>query len=187
MLIDILYLVLVLSLLIFLIWSSIYTISLIFSWFRGAPYVATRDNDLNRIMNTIKPQKNSFFLELGCGDGRVLRYAARRYGVIGEGIDINPVVLLKAQILTALQDLKNVRFKRSDVKAADTWKADYIYIFLFPKLVATLQRKLLEETKDNAIIIAHGFQIPFLRKYLDKELEGHKFKTYIYKMTRARV
>jgi len=164
-------------------WASVYTISLIISWFRGAPYVSTRTNDLTRIIDTIKLQKNAYFLELGCGDGRVLRYAAQMYGVVGEGIDINPVVLLKARLLTSLRKIKQVQFIRKDVRKADFSKADYIYIFLFPKLVETLKNKLLYDTKKNVTIIAHGFQIPYLRKYQDQVVEGNKFKTFIYKMT----
>ncbi len=181
MLIDILYLLSVFSLLIFLIWASIYTISLIISWFKGAPYVATKSTDLTRIIDTIKPRKKAYFLELGCGDGRVLRYAAQTYDVIGEGIDINPIVLLKARVIASFQKLKNVSFTCKDVRETNFSQADYIYIFLFPKLVETLKDKILHETKENVTIIAHGFQIPYLRKYQDTVLEGKKFKTYIYK------
>lgn len=182
MLFDILYLLAVFSLLTFLIWASIYTISLIDSWLRGAPYVATGTDDYQRILDEIKPEKNAFFLELGCGDGRVLRYAAQTYGMQGKGIDINSIILIKAKVLTYLHKIPHIQFSREDVKTADFSQADYIYIFLFPKLVETLKNKLLNETKNGSTIIAHGFQIPYLRKYQDTVLEGKKFKTYIYKL-----
>ncbi|QQS43617.1 class I SAM-dependent methyltransferase [Candidatus Roizmanbacteria bacterium] len=183
MLTDILYLLAVLSLLIFLIWASIYIISLIISWFRGAPYVATKTEDYKRILHEIVPKRGTYFLEVGCGDGRVLRYAAQTYGVRGKGVDINPIILLKGKFLTYWQKLRNISFVNEDVKMTDFSGADYIYIFLFPKLVETLKNKLLTKTKQDVTIIAHGFQISYLRKYQDKVLEGKTFKTYIYKIS----
>lgn len=184
MLIDILYLLSVVVLLIFLIWASIYIISLIYSWFAGAPYVATRDDELAGIMNDVMPQKGEQFLELGCGDGRVLRYAAANYEIEGCGVDINPVILLKARTLSYLEKLRRITFERKNVSEADFSHADYIYIFLFPKLVESLKDKLLHETKKPVTIIAHGFQVPYLRKYLSRSLKGRRFKTYIYKITK---
>ncbi len=181
MLSEALYIFSVLALLIFLVWASVYIISLIVSWFRGAPYVPTADREVSRILNHLHPDKNDYFLELGCGDGRVLRKAAQIYGVRGKGVDINPIVLSKAKILCSFQKLQGIHFSAEDVKETDFSDADIIYIFLFPKLVQELRDKLLNKTKKNVTIVSHGFKIPYLNTYQSEVLAGPKFKTYIYR------
>jgi cyclopropane fatty-acyl-phospholipid synthase-like methyltransferase len=69
----------------------------------GSPYVPTRNKLVLTILKLVKPNKKTRILELGCGDGRFLRMAAKKYHASGLGIDINPVVLLQAKILAKIQ------------------------------------------------------------------------------------
>jgi hypothetical protein len=47
----------------------------------GAPWVPARKYDVEVILDDVKLQKNEKYLELGCGDGRFVRAAARRGAV----------------------------------------------------------------------------------------------------------
>jgi len=58
-----------------------------FSSFNGAPYVPTVKRQLDAILAYMKPKKNAVFIELGSGDGRLVRRAAQIYQVIGSGLD----------------------------------------------------------------------------------------------------
>jgi len=176
------YLLIIFAEIIFLGWAGLYIISLIFSWINGAPYVATSKKELDQILKSAKLKENDVFIELGCGDGRVLQKAAKDYGVTGWGIDINPILIWKANILKKIKKLDKISFTRGNVKTAGFKNADVLYIFLFPKLVNTLKNKILQDTKKGVLIIAHGFKIDFLTKMHVKTLQGRYFKTYFYRL-----
>ena len=98
----ILYLLLLLALLLFLIFMSFYSLPLIYSSVKGSPYVATKNKAIIDMFNQVKFIKEKKFLELGSGDGRISRYVASKYGVFATGVDVNPLLILWAKILTYL-------------------------------------------------------------------------------------
>lgn len=159
---------------------AITAIFLVYSWLKGAPYVPTENEELNELFQKAGLQEGKVFMELGCGDGRVVRRAVARYRVKGIGIDINPVLIITAKILSRIQNIKQVTFKREDVLKSDLSQADVIYIYLFPLLVQKLKTKLLNETKRPVTIIAHGFAIDYLKEFKVDEKKGVHFKTYYY-------
>ncbi|MFH0979739.1 MAG: class I SAM-dependent methyltransferase, partial [Candidatus Roizmanbacteria bacterium] len=95
----ILYLLLILLLLAFLIFMSVYTVFLIYSSAMGSPYVATSKKRIQEILKEANLKKGKIFVELGCGDGRIVRTAVKHYEVKGVGIDINPLLIYWAKIL----------------------------------------------------------------------------------------
>jgi hypothetical protein len=160
---------------------SFYLISLSYSWMNGAPYVGTQSKEIYEILKKINPQKNLNFVELGCGDGRVVKTAVKQFHLCGTGIDINPFLVWFCKISAKMQGIKNINFYSKNVLYTDLSNADIIYIFLFPALVKKLQNKILHETKKNVIIIAHGFKISYLENYLFDSRQGTSFKTYYYR------
>ena len=179
----IVYLLAIFSLLIFLISISIYTLFLIYSSIKGSPYVPTKKKELEVILGELQPKKEKLMIELGSGDGRMLRLAAKTYGLNGTGIDINPLLNFWANLLWKLSS-KNSKssliFKTENVFDTDYRKADYLYIFLMPKLIAELTPKLNEELKKGAIVISHGFPILTWKRKLYKTLGRKPFPTYFY-------
>lgn len=162
---------------------SFYLISLSYSWLKGAPYVGTQNKEIDELLKKAKLKKNQIFLELGCGDGRVVKHAVWNYNVRGIGIDINPVLIWYCQISSKLRDIKNISFLCKDVLNVDLSRADIIYIFLFPSLVKKLQDKILHKTKKNVLIISHGFKIDYLSKYIIAKRKGTKFETFYYRLS----
>lgn len=160
----------------------IYAISMLFSFLVGAPYVPTKKKDIEEILKEAHLQKNDMFLELGSGDGRVTHIAAQKYGIKGLGIDINPTLVLYANFLSTIKKIPHVTFKTKSIFDINYATADVIYIFLFPALVEKIKEKILNETKNEVMIISHGFAIPFLAEYKLKEIQTSKFKTYFYKL-----
>jgi SAM-dependent methyltransferase len=148
----------------------------------GSFYVATGQKEIDIFLKEANLKKGEYMLELGSGNGRVLRTAAKVYGVHGKGVDINPILNIWARLLTRWQRLKGLKFTTENVLATDMSKADVIYIFLMPKLIKKLEKKLLKEPKKGALIISHGFEIHGLKKFLVKTLERKPFPTYFYRI-----
>jgi SAM-dependent methyltransferase len=174
------YFALLFSILFFLILITLYTIFLIYSSLMGSPYVATRNKQVDLILKELWPKKRKIFYELGCGDGRMIRQAVKKYGVLGYGFDINPLLLWWAKFLAKKDKLKNIFFERKNILKINYQKADYVYLFLLPELITKLQKKLENELPNKAIIVSHGF--PFLgwEKRLIKKIDERPFPTYFY-------
>src|SRR5262245_49523068 len=54
------------------------------------PYVPTPDNVVEKMLELAKIQAGDVLYDLGSGDGRIVITAAKKFGVRGVGIDINP-------------------------------------------------------------------------------------------------
>ena len=182
----ILYLILIFSLLIFFIFMSVYGLSMIFSSVMGAPYVPTKNKLTMEILKEVKFKKNGLFVELGSGDGRIVRSAVTNFNVKGVGIDVNPLLVLWSNFLnnldSRLRGNDKLSFVTANILSVDLTKADYIYLFLFPALIEKLIPKLDNELKKGAIIISHGFEIFEYKKKLIKKVKRIPFPTYYYKI-----
>ncbi len=157
---------------------SVYTLSLIYSSAMGSPYVATRKKRIEEILEGAQLKKGKSFVELGCGDGRIVRTAVKLYKVKGTGIDINPLLIFWAKLLGK----KGIDFKVKNIFDTDLTKADYVYIFLMPKLIKKLSIRMDNELKKGAIVISHGFDIEDWKKRLIKTKKTIPFPTYYYKI-----
>lgn len=177
---PILYVLALIAELVFLIGFSVYMFFLIYSHFKGAPYVPTKMKEVYAILDEVKPKSNSFFLELGCGDGRVVRTAVSKYKVHGVGVDVNPLLLNWSKVLARFQMGRGAVFERQNVFTMDFSKADYVYTFLMPQMLEKMVPQF-KKMKKGAVLISHGFIIEKLTKRLVKKIDHKPFPTYIYR------
>lgn len=179
----ILYLLALLSLLIFLIFMSVYGLSLIFSSLMGAPYVPTKKKLALEILKEVKFRKNGLFVELGSGDGRIVRTAVKNYPIRGMAVDVNGLLIAWSKFLSKLEGTyPRIDFVVKNILSVNLTKADYIYLFLFPALIAKLVPKFDEELKKGTIIISHGFPINEFKNRLIKRVDRNPFPTYYYRV-----
>lgn len=179
----ILYLILVFSLLIFLLFMSIYGISLIYSSLMGAPYVPTKNKLALEILKEVRFKKNGLIVELGSGDGRIVRTAVKNYPVNGMAVDINGLLILWSKFLAKLdKTYSKIIFLNKNILKVDLTKADYIYLFLFPALIKKLIPNFDRDLKTGTVIISHGFPIEEYKSKLIKKVDRSTFPTYYYKV-----
>lgn len=177
-----LYFLLLIIELIILLCVTIYGIGLLFSAVKGAPYVPTSKKQIKKIFQVIQPKKNKYLIELGSGDGRILRFASQYYHVVGEGIEVNPLLNFFARLFAKKDGIeKKVTFITKNIFLHDYHKADYIYLFLMPQLITKLLPIFKKQLKKNSIIISHGFKLPGWDKKLFHTLEDKAFSTFYYR------
>lgn len=181
---PLLYILLIIFEVIFVFGIAMYMLFLIYSSLMGSPYVPSKNKLLKRIFDAVSFKKNSKFLDLGCGDGRVVMFVAKQYGASSVGVDINPMIIAWAKLKTRFKNLKNTEFRVENIFKTDLSGYDVVYIFLMPKLLIKLKPKLIKETKKNAVLISHGFKIEGWEKYCYKTLSDDPFNTYFYRITR---
>ena len=183
---PVIYISLLVLELLFLASVTIYLAFLIYSSIMGSPYVPSTNKQVVSLLALIKPKRKTKILELGCGDGRFLRLAAKQYHCTGLGIDINPVVLLKARLLTHFQKLKNIKFENRNIFKQPFVGYDLVYLFLMPKLLGQIAPQIKKEMKPSTIVISHGFKIPTCDKYITRVVQSHPFDSYFYRFPKSK-
>lgn len=144
----------------------------------GAPYLPTLKNRSIDALDLLNLQPGDTLLELGSGDGRVLRMAARN-GIKGIGYELNPVLVLYSC-------LRNWRYRKLvTFKCRNYWNVtlppcDGIYVFLLDAYMSRLDKKITDEVKRPVRLVSFAFKIPgkkpartknalFLYKYVPKK------------------
>ena len=86
-----------------LILILILVISVSWTTYKGSPWVPSSRKVLHQMLELADVQPDELVYDLGCGDGRLVVAAARKYGARGIGIELNPLLWIWCQVLiTAL-------------------------------------------------------------------------------------
>lgn len=126
----------------------------------NAPYVTTPPEVIDRMLTLAGVGKGDTLFDLGCGDGRIVIEAARRFGAHGVGVDINPERILEARENARRAGVSRlVEFREQDVFDTDLRPATVVTIYLLPALHLALRPKLLGELRPGARVVAHSFHM----------------------------
>lgn len=125
----------------------------------GAPYVPTLASQQREALKLLDLEKGQTVLDLGSGDGRFLREAARQ-GYQAVGIEANPLLVLVSLII-CLPYRKNVRIIWGDMWHANWPKADGIYVFMHTRFMKKLDNKIIQQCSGKNInVVSYAFEIP---------------------------
>jgi len=95
-------------------------ISIIWTNSRGAPWVPTPMSMVHEMLTMAEVGPDDLVYDLGCGDGRIIVTAARRYGARAVGIELDPLRFVWCQILVTVLGLRN----RVRIVYGDFYKQD---------------------------------------------------------------
>ena len=132
----------------------------------GAPYVPTKNKDIERLFRELKLKPNSLVVDLGSGDGRVL-LAAAKASHRAVGYELNPVLFFTSWLrLRKYRDRADVNFK--NLTKADISRADLVFIFTAQPFVNNLSNKFKRGLKPGAKVVSYGFSLP--RKKITRKI-----------------
>jgi len=95
-------------------------------------------------------------LDLGCGDGRVVVEAARRYGCKAVGYELDGNLCEIAMDLAARSKVEDlVQFHNVDAKSAPVEASTVVFLFLPPPMVCRTLPGLIDRLPSGSRIIAH--------------------------------
>lgn len=98
--------------------------------------------------------------DLGCGDGRILIEAARRFGARGVGIDIDPALIDRARAAATLAGVGDrVTFRVGDLFMADVREATVVTVYLLPSMNARLAPLLRRQLRPGARVVSNSFDM----------------------------
>jgi cyclopropane fatty-acyl-phospholipid synthase-like methyltransferase len=140
---------------------------------KGAPWVPSLKRHTEAAFKLLDLKPGQTVIDLGCGDGRFLKQAAKR-GYKAVGYELNPFMYAIARLVN-LRCRKNVSLVLGDFWKADISKADAVYVFLFDRYMKQLDDKLKSEGKKGLKLASHTFQIP------DRKAAAQDYGVYLYK------
>ena len=125
-----------------------------------APFVPTPQTILERMIDMAEIRNEDVLYDLGCGDGRIVVAAAKRYGIHCVGVDVDPERIREAKANARRAGVKHlVRFVQQDAKTLDLSEATVVTMWLTDLGVAKLKEKLKSELRPGARIVSRDFRM----------------------------
>lgn len=127
---------------------------------KDAPYVPTPENVVAEMLRLGKVGKGDILYDLGCGDGRIVISAARRFGTRGVGVDIDPKRIRESNENARQAGVSElVRFETGDLFKMDFKDATVVTLYLMPVVNLRLRPRLLQELRPGTRVVSHAFDM----------------------------
>ena len=122
-------------------------------------YVPTPQNVVDKLLDVAKIQKDDVLYDLGCGDGRIVINAAKRFGIKAVGYDIDPKRIAESKENVKRSKVEHlVTIEQKDIFTVDLSKASVITLYLLPELNVRLIPQL-EKLKPGSRVVSHDFDM----------------------------
>lgn len=136
----------------------VFSIAFALPFTQGALFVPTSNKRIEAFLGAVPMNPGDFLVDLGCGDGRVLKAAHKRYQVRALGFEINLLAYFAARIRTRRRP--EIRIKRKDFHKADLREADVVFCYLFPDVLKDVVKKLEAEIRPGTRVVSCNFPLP---------------------------
>jgi trans-aconitate methyltransferase len=170
------------------VWKMGYVLStaLVLPATGGALYVSTSKKRIAAFLEAVPLKPGDRLVDLGCGDGRVLRAVKKRYKKVRAiGYELNPLACLQARLLSLGHG--------TDIRRENFWKADLshatvVFCYLFPDVMKPLSAKLQAELKPGTVVVSCNFPLPDILSDQVIRPRGslHSDPIYIYRIKEPR-
>lgn len=125
-----------------------------------APFVPTPQDVVDRMLELAGVTANDVVYDLGCGDGRIVITAARRFGARGVGVDIDPRRIAESNANAAQAGVQHlVRFVEQDAMTVDVSEATVVTLYLLSSSNVKLRPLLTSQLPVGARIVSHAFSM----------------------------
>lgn len=122
-------------------------------------YVPTPQPVVEKMLELAEVKPGDVVYDLGCGDGRIVVTAAKKYGVKAAGFDIDPQRVKEANENVRSNKVEHlVSIKQQDIFTLDLREASVVTLYLLPDLNTRLMPQLAK-LKPGSRIVSHDFDM----------------------------
>jgi len=148
-------------------------------------YVPTPESVVDKMLDMAKVKREDKVYDLGCGDGRVVAMAAKKFGAHGVGVDIDPERIKDSKVTLKKYDAeKLVEIRQGDaLKVKDLESATVIILYMLPEFMEKLEKQVLTKLKPGARIVAHDYPFPNWKADQVVEFKGPEREHTLYMWT----
>lgn len=162
----------------------------------GAPFVPTHMGQVRRMINAAKDAENNpkskksserhVAYDLGCGDGRLVREAAK-VGYEATGYEYSPLVYGLAQIFQTIEKISHKNSDLGKILFRNIWTqkyhdADVIFCYLLPPAMAKFKKEIVPTLKKGTLIVSHAFEVPGIDILKKIPRDGKHAPVLVYKI-----
>ena len=126
----------------------------------AGPYVPSPQSVVSDMLRYADVNAEDFLIDLGSGDGRIVRTAAKVFGARGFGVEIKDELVRESNEAAKNEGLADrVRFLKQDLFKTDLSQATVITMYLLPDTVNLLKDKFLSELRPGTRIVSHDYPL----------------------------
>ena len=123
-----------------------------------APFVPTPQDVVDQMLELAGVTASDVVYDLGCGDGRIVITAAKKYGARGVGIDIDPQRIAESRANAEREGVTDlVTFIEQDAMTVDVSDASVVTLYLLSSSNMKLRPLLTSQLQPGARIVSHAF------------------------------
>ncbi len=122
-------------------------------------FVPTPQEVVDKMLELAQLKKGDVLYDLGCGDGRIVVTAAKKFGVKAIGFDVDPQRIKEANEnvkKNGVGDLVTIR--QADIFEQDLREANVVTLYLLPELNVRLMPQL-KQLRSGSRIVSHDFDM----------------------------
>lgn len=122
-------------------------------------YVPTPQNVVDKLLDVAKIGKTDVLYDLGCGDGRIVINAAKKFGIKAIGFDIDPKRVAESRANVKSSGVEHlVTIEHRDIFSVDLSPASVVTLYLLPELNVRLIPQL-QKLKPGSRVVSHDFDM----------------------------
>jgi tRNA A58 N-methylase Trm61 len=150
---------------------------------RAAPYLPTRQQDVERMLKLANIQPGEVVYDLGAGDGRFMITAAQRYGARAIGYEISLLPYLAARWrMWRAQVGQQATIRAKDFFHTDLSDANVVVCFLTPGAMKKLGQKFKRELRPGTRIVSYAFSIADWTPEVKDKPDPKTMSVYLYRI-----
>jgi len=124
------------------------------------PFVPTPQDVVERMLTLAKVGKDDYVIDLGSGDGRLVRTAASKFGARAFGVDHDQELVARSQVLARKEGVaERASFMVQDLFQTSIADATVVTMYLFPAINLKLRPRLIAELKPGTRVVSHDFDM----------------------------
>lgn len=140
-----------------------------------APYVNTPERAVDRILDMAKLKPGETLYDLGCGDGRILVTAVRKYKVKAVGIEISSHLAKSTAEMVRKQGLdSDIKIIHGDFMNTDLRDANVVTLYLATTANDTLRPNLERFLRPATRVVSYDYPIPGWKPIETTETGGYR-------------
>jgi SAM-dependent methyltransferase len=139
-------------------------------------YVPTPQELVDQMLELAEVTSDDVVYDLGCGDGRIVVTAAKKYGCKAVGFDIDPVRVAESLDNVRQNKVEHlVDIRQENIFKLDLSEASVVTLYLLPELNVRLVPQL-EKMKPGSRIVSHSFAMQGFEpdKVVKQRVEGSR-------------
>ena len=148
---------------------------------RVAPFVATPMDLVEKMLELAKVTSSDVVYDLGSGDGRIVMYAAEKYGAKAVGVELDKDLASESQKEVRRRKLEDrAKIIQGDLFETDLTPATVVAVYLLQAANRRLSPIMEKDLRPGTRVVAHDIRIPDWKPVEELSIDSGGVQHFIY-------